>query len=218
MTKILYFDTDIVVCVKPARADSEKDMPELIRAGFKEKGIKKEKIFPLHRLDKPVGGIMIYALNEASAAGISEKIAKGTIKKEYLAVIQGIPDEESGIFEDLLFKDSRQNKSYVVKRERKGVKKASLWYEVIDKTETFSLVKVKLNTGRSHQIRVQFASRKMPLAGDGKYGSKMGGCDIALFSYKITLESGKVFEALPPAEKYPWNMFGLIPKHISNNE
>ena len=207
MIRILHYDKNIVVCVKPAGADSEKDMPELIRAELEEKGIKTEKVFPIHRLDKPVGGVMIYALNKRSASEISEQIAGGAVKKEYLAVVHGASLEDTGVFEDLLFKDSQRNKSYVVKRERKGVKKASLLYEVIDKTEKFSLIKVKLNTGRSHQIRVQFASRKMPLVGDGKYGSKISGCDIALFSCKITFENGKEFEALPPAEKYPWNMF-----------
>ena len=207
MTEILYYDKDIVACVKPFGADSEKDMPEIIRAKLEEKGIKNDGVFPVHRLDKPVGGVMIYALNKLAASKLSEQIARGGIKKEYLAVVHGAPAEDEGIFEDLLFKDSKHNKSYVVKRDRKGVKKASLFYEVIGKTEQFSLVRVKLNTGRSHQIRVQFASRKMPLAGDGKYGSKLNGCDAALFSYKITLENGKAFEVLPPQGKYPWNMF-----------
>ena len=163
MIKILHYDKNIVVCIKPAGADSEKDMPDLIRTEFEEKGIKNEQIFPVHRLDKPVGGVMVYALNRRSASEISKQIVDGVIKKEYLAVVHGAPLEDKGIFEDLLFKDSKRNKSYVVKRERKGVKKASLLYEVMEKTEKFSLVKVKLNTGRSHQIRVQFASRKMPL-------------------------------------------------------
>ena len=123
---------------------------------------------------------------------------------------EGIPEEKEGHFEDLLFKDSRKNKSYVVNRERKGVRKVSLYYKVLAETDGKTLVKVRLNTGRSHQIRVQFASRKMPLAGDGKYGSRDNRCQVALWSAEIKFSFGKekyIFEGKPDFSVYPWNLF-----------
>ena len=132
--------------------------------------------------------------------------------KTYLAVAEGIPAEQEGRFEDLLFKDSRKNKSYVVKRERKGVRKVSLDYRVLAEADGKSLVKVRLNTGRSHQIRVQFASRKMPLAGDGKYGSRDNRCTVALWSAEIEFSFNKekyTFESKPDFAAYPWNLFNF---------
>ena len=207
MVKVLYRDKNIAVCVKPAGVSSEGEgIPLLLKKELEKGGVKTE-VYPLHRLDVPVGGVMVFALNKASAAELSEKIAAGEMQKEYIAVVHGEPEAESGEFEDLLFKDSRKNKSFVVKRERRGVKRASLEYSVIDKKDGFSLVKIRLKTGRSHQIRVQFSSRKMPLAGDGKYGSKVN-CNIALFSCGITLPDGKSFYCLPEST-FPWNIFEL---------
>ena len=129
--------------------------------------------------------------------------------------MKGKPEEPEGIFEDLLFKDSSKNKSFVVKRERKGVKKASLSYRVLASSEVngeeISLVLAKLHTGRTHQVRVQFASRKMPLLGDGKYGSRDNHCETALWCERLTFVNPftkKTVEAvsLPPKE-YPWNEF-----------
>ena len=129
-----------------------------------------------------------------------------TIDKVYLAVVEGNPAEDRGVYEDLLFKDSRKNKSFVVKRLRKGVKKASLEYEVMDTAKAhgkiLTLVKIKLHTGRTHQIRVQFSSRKMPLCGDGKYGSKDNRCTVALWSHCISLQLGKIdisASSMPPS-------------------
>ena len=207
MFKILYSDKNIAVCIKPAGVSSEGEgMPLMLKKELEKGGVKTE-VYPLHRLDVPVGGVMVFALNKATAAELSEKIAAGEMRKEYLAVVHGTPEAESGEFEDLLFKDSRKNKSFVVKRERKGVKRAKLEYSVIDKKEGFSLVKIRLKTGRSHQIRVQFSSRKMPLVGDGKYGSKEN-CSLALFSFGITLPDGRSFSCLPE-DKFPWNVFKL---------
>ena len=167
-------------------------------------------IFPVHRLDTAVGGTMVFAKNSKTAAQLSKQITDGSFKKRYLAVVSGKPEEESGFFEDLLFKDSSKNKSYVVKRERKGVKKAKLGYELIASKDNMSLVKVLLYTGRSHQIRVQFASRKMPLIGDGKYGSKDNRCAVALWSNEIafTFKNEEVsFISEPEKDKFPWNLF-----------
>lgn len=206
--EFLYYDKDIAVCIKPAFVSSENDgMPKMLEAALAERGVKCT-VYPLHRLDNAVSGVMIFALNSKAAAEYSTDIAKGEgIKKEYLAVVSGTPEQPCGRYEDLLFKDSKMNKSYVVKRERKGVKKAIADYEVLGTAEGKSLVRVLLHTGRTHQIRVQFASRKMPLVGDRKYGSKEN-CGIALFSHRITLKDGRVFEAFPQSD-YPWNMFDL---------
>jgi 23S rRNA pseudouridine1911/1915/1917 synthase len=155
-----------------------------------------------------LGFSLLFALNKKYAAFMSEKIAKGEgIKKEYLAVVHGKPEEEKGVYQDLLFKDSRQGKSFIVKRERKGVKKASLEYEVLGHKEGLSLVRVLLHTGRTHQIRVQFSGRKMPLAGDGKYGGK-DNFNIALLSFRLTLDSGESWSILPEDE-FPWNIFDI---------
>ena len=125
----------------------------------------------------------------------------------------GFPQEDKVVFEDLLFKDSRKNRSYVVKRVRKGVKDASLEYEVFQKSDNKAMVRVLLHTGRTHQIRVQFASRQLCLTGDIKYGSKdRTNCRIALHSHRITFAHPKTgeqmqFESNPDISEYPWNLF-----------
>ncbi len=206
MIEILYEDKNIVFCVKPIGVSSETDLPELLRQQLKS------DIYTLHRLDKPVSGVMVYAKNKESAAKISKKIAEQCdFNKTYLVVCEGSFDEEEGVMEDLLFKDSSKNKSYVVKKERKGVKKAILNYRILGCAEyeckKCSLALVTLKTGRSHQIRVQFASRRHPLLGDGKYGSKVN-CKIALFSHKIETDN-KTISKNPPDEK-PWNIFSDV--------
>ena len=211
---ILYYDKNKAVALKPVGVSSEGEegMPGLVKKALSKKGIETD-VFPLHRLDVAVGGVMVFALTKKYAAKMSEiisreaasEIKEKTFKKEYLAVVHGCPEEKIGVFEDLLFKDSRANKSFIVQRMRKGVKKASLEYEVLAKKESLSLVRILLHTGRTHQIRVQFSGRKMPLWGDGKYGGRDNG-SIALFSYRLTLPDGQVFTVLP--EKIaPWNMF-----------
>ena len=152
--EILYTDRDIAVCIKPVGLDSEKDVPaELVNQLGGE-------IFTLHRLDQNVGGVMVYARTKSAAAALSKAIQDGSMVKEYVAKVHGTPPE-SGDWEDFLWKDSSKNKVFVVKRERKGVKKARLEFRTIRQGET-SLVRIRLHTGRSHQIRVQFASRGFP--------------------------------------------------------
>ena len=206
MIHILFENDNYVVCIKPKGMSSESDLPEKLKEQLKS------EIYTLHRLDVPVSGVMVYAKNKQTAGDISKKIAEGTdFEKTYLAVCEGTFDEKSGIMEDILFKDSRKNKSFVVKRERKGTKKAVLEYEILGEAtideKIFSLAKITLKTGRSHQIRVQFASRKHPLLGDGKYGSKTNS-DIALFSYKIKLNN-EIFSGKPACE-FPWSCFDII--------
>ena len=190
--EILYSDDNIIVCVKPVGLDSEHGVPDLLR---EEQG---GEIYTLHRLDLNVGGVMVYARNKQTAAELSACIQNGEMIKEYMAVVHGTPPEE-GDWEDLLYKDPRKNKVFTVDRMRRGVKRARLEYKRITKGKT-SLVRIRLHTGRSHQIRVQFASRKFPLVGDHKYGARDKCESPMLYSCKLTFpykgeETG--FEAYP---------------------
>ena len=206
--EFLHIDRNLAVVIKPigVASEGEEGMPGVVKTALSEKGINCT-VYPLHRLDTAVSGVMVFALNKTSAAKLSADIAENKMQKEYLAVVHGSPDEKSGVFKDLLFKDSRKNKSFIVNRMRKGVKEASLEYEVLGEKNGLSLVRVLLHTGRTHQIRVQFSGRKMPLYGDGKYGAKDND-NIALFSFRITLPSGETFSA-KPQNKGPWNMFDI---------
>ncbi len=189
---ILYSDKHIAVCVKPVGLDSETEVPAEIQA------ILGGDVFPLHRLDKNVGGVMVYARTKTAAAALSEEIREGRMVKEYVALAHGTPPE-LGDWQDLLFKDSRKNKVFVVNRERKGVKAARLEYKRLTAGDA-SLVRIRLHTGRSHQIRVQFASRGFPLLGDHKYGAKDEHTAPMLFSCCLSFSfQGKPyqFESLP---------------------
>lgn len=197
LTDIIYEDRSVIVCVKPPFVASQKtpDGNDMVTLLEQHTG---GEIFPVHRLDTLTSGVMVYAKTQKAASFLSREISEGRFNKEYIAEVHGRPAEDKGRFEDLLFKDSRKNKSFVVKKERKGVKKAVLDYEVIESRETekgcFTKVKIKLHTGRTHQIRVQFASRKMPVAGDGKYGSTDNRKNIALTSFSLEFrhpENGK---------------------------
>lgn len=186
--EILYQDESIIVCIKPVGLDSEHELPHALGG----------EIYTLHRLDKNVGGVMVYARTKAAAAQLSQAIQNGTMVKEYVAMVHGAPPE-NGDWEDWLFKDNRKNKVYVVKKQRASVKKARLTYRVLSMGEQ-SLVRVRLYTGRSHQIRVQFASRGFPLVGDHKYGSRDDTKAPMLYSCSLRFpHKGKevCFEALP---------------------
>lgn len=190
--EILYSDPAIAVCVKPVGLDSEVQVPAALEAALGG------RFYPVHRLDKNVGGVMVYARSKAAAAGLSQAIQEGTMVKEYVALVHGLPPE-SGDWQDLLWKDSRKNKVFVVKRMRGGVKQARLEFIRLTDTDP-SLVRIRLHTGRSHQIRVQFASRGFPLVGDHKYGARDDSPAPMLFSCKLTFPyRGKPisFEALP---------------------
>lgn len=190
--EILYSDKDIAVCIKPVGLDSEQEVPAELA---KQLG---GEIFTLHRLDKNVGGVMVYARTKNAAASLSKAIQEGSMVKEYYAMVHGTPPE-SGDWEDLLWKDSSKNKVFVVKRERRGVKKARLEFQRLSDTDPCP-VRIRLHTGRSHQIRVQFSSRGFPLVGDHKYGARDESTAPLLFSCAVTFPyKGKTmhFEAKP---------------------
>lgn len=172
--EILYSDNELVVCVKPVGVDSEHEVPALLGG----------EIYTLHRLDKNVGGVMVYARTKQAAARLSKDIQEGRLVKEYVALVHGTPPA-SGDWQDFLFKDSRRNKVFVVKKQRAGVKSARLEFTRLTAGEQ-SLVHIRLHTGRSHQIRVQFASRGYPLVGDHKYGSRAAETAPMLFSCRLT--------------------------------
>ena len=190
--EILYSDKQIAVIVKPVGLDSEHDVPAALTEQLGG------EFYPIHRLDQNVGGVMVFARTKQSAASLSKAVQEGTMVKEYVALVHGTPPE-NGDWTDLLFKDSTKNKVFVVKKERRGVKKARLEYKRLTEGET-SLVRIRLHTGRSHQIRVQFSSRGFPLVGDRKYGGKDNSPAPMLFSCKLTFPYGKQtveFEKLP---------------------
>lgn len=189
---ILFHDRDLVACIKPVGLDSETELPSALKAALGG------EIFPIHRLDKNVGGVMIYARTKQAAAALSKTVQEGAMTKEYVATVHGTPPE-SGDWEDFLFKDSRKNKVFAVKKERKGVKYARLEFRRLSAGDR-SLVRIRLHTGRSHQIRVQFSSRGFPLVGDHKYGSRDAAAAPMLYSCRITFPwkgEMKVFKAYP---------------------
>ena len=199
---VLYQDRSLLIAVKPVGVLSEEHpsepcMPALIREAM---GKPDAYVGTVHRLDKNVGGLMVYALTPSIAGKLTNALSDPDAGKEYLAVLSGIPAEESGTLTDLLFHDRQKNKTYVVKRKRNGVKEASLSYRIRNTVEGKAVVSVKLHTGRTHQIRVQFASRGLPLVGDGRYGGGSGA--PALFAYRLTLRHPITGKALR-FEQYP---------------
>ncbi len=190
--EFLHTDKDLAVIIKPVGLDSEKDIPQQLSEALGG------QIYPVHRLDLNVAGVMVYARNKAAAAALSKLIQDGLFVKEYRALVHGTPPAD-GTWQDLLFKDSRKNKVFVVKKERNGVKRASLSFVRLNDDDP-SLVHITLHTGRSHQIRVQFSSRGFPLVGDHKYGSRDAATAPMLYSCRISFPwKGDTlrFESLP---------------------
>ncbi len=205
---ILFSDDHVAVCVKPPGLDSQNALPEALRRQLGG------EIWCVHRLDRDVGGVAVYARSRPAAAALSRAIAQGALEKEYLAVVAGCPSPERGEMRDLLYHDAGRNKTYVVDRMRRGVREAALRYEVLAENGEASLVRIRLLTGRSHQIRVQFASRGMPLLGDRKYGSRVKLERPALravalaFPHPVTGENMRF--CAPPPDLPPWNAFPEI--------
>ena len=207
--ELIYTDEDIIVCVKPAGAlstDEPGGVPELARLAL---GDEQAQVRTVHRLDRVVSGLMVLARNEQAAGELSRQIRDREFDKEYLAVVHGCPVKEEDTLVDLLLRDKRECKTYVVTERAKGVQEAILDYRLLKTNGTLSRVAIRLHTGRTHQIRCQFSSRDLPLVGDRKYSRNEDGCDIALWSYRLAFchpRTGKAMEFthLPP-EKYPWN-------------
>ena len=213
---ILYEDAHLVLCVKPVGVlseDSEQGacMPALLRRHYREQG-KPDYIATVHRLDKIVGGVMLFSRRRDVTGKLTAAVAEHRVTKEYLAVLRGTPAQDEATLTDLLFRDAAHNKSYVVKRMRKGVRQASLSYTVQGKADGLTLVRVQLHTGRTHQIRVQFSSRGLPLMGDIRYGSKAP-CTTALWSYHMAfthpVTGQPVDVTCPPPASWPWTLFPL---------
>lgn len=210
--ELLYTDESIVICLKPAGTASQEsagpNMPALLR-----EALGTAEIYPVHRLDTAAAGAMVFARTKAAAAALSRQIAENTFIKEYYAAVHGQPAPPAGEYTDLLFKDAKKNKSYVVNAPRRGVREAKLAYTSLGTAETprgpLTLVRVRLFTGRTHQIRVQFAHRGMPLAGDGKYGAKDNAPALALYSCRLAFAHPVTGQAmdfrLPLPETAPWN-------------
>ncbi len=218
--EILYIDKDLVVVLKPPFMPSQKDPsgdPDaltLTGEALAERGERGE-LFLIHRLDRVVGGLLVFARHKKSAATLSQALADGKIIKEYIAVTDGYA-EDMGTFEDYLIKDNATSRAHSVPKERKGAKYARLSYETLahttDGERPLSLVRVKLDTGRFHQIRIQFSTRRLPLLGDGKYGSKTNKCKVSLFAYRLTFPTAKgekTVTAYPDFTSYPWSLFSM---------
>ena len=206
--EIVYQDSDIVVCVKPARVlstDEPGGVPDLVREAL---GDSKADVRTVHRLDRVVSGLMVMARNAPAASELSRQIRDDEFEKEYLAVIHGRPEQEQGRLEDLLFRDKARKMTMVAQESGKGVLPASLRYRVLNSQGQLSRVRIFLETGRTHQIRVQFSSRGMPLVGERKYSTQEDNCEIALWSYRLVLKhptTGEPMEfILEPPDIYPW--------------
>ena len=207
--EVVYQDEDMVVCVKPQRVlstDEPGGLPELLR-----QSIGTQDFRTVHRLDRVVGGLMVLARNASAASTLSKQVREDVFEKTYLAVIHGTPEAEKGTLRDLLFRDKARKMTMVARSMAKGVQEAILHYEVLASAEGLSLVKIRLVTGRTHQIRVQFASRGMPLVGERKYAVLEDDCEIALWSHALGFQHPKTGEPMTfskePPETYPWSNF-----------
>ena len=183
--ELVYRDQDIVVCIKPPRVlstDEPGGVPELVRQAM---GNPEADIRTVHRLDRVVGGLMVLARNPAAASNLSRQIRESAFEKDYLAVVHGMPDGENGTFRDLLGRDKARRMTFVAAEPGKDVQEAVLEYAVVNRALDMSRVSIHLITGRTHQIRVQFASRGMPLVGERKYSTLDDPCELALWSCRL---------------------------------
>ena len=208
--EVLYMDDDLLVCIKPARVlstDEPGGLPDLLR---QELGDPKADVRTVHRLDRVVSGLMVLARNPQTASELSRQIREDIFQKEYLAVVHGVP-EKSGTLTDLLLRDKARKMTVVVDQPQKGAQEAILDYELLATAQGMSRVRIDLKTGRTHQIRVQFSSRGMPLVGERKYAVLEDACEIALWSHKIGFyhpKTGRWMEfSKEPPEIYPWSIF-----------
>ena len=208
--EIVYLDSDILVCVKPGRVlstDEPGGLPDLLREAL---GEPEGDIRTVHRLDRVVSGLMVLARNAKSASELSRQIRENEFEKEYLAVLHGIP-EEKGTLRDLLGRDKARKMTFVAPEPAKGIQEAVLHYQLLAEKKGVSKVRIQLETGRTHQIRVQFSSRGFPLVGERKYAQIDDPCEIALWSYRLAFTHPCTGEAVEfthqPPDAFPWNVF-----------
>ena len=212
--EILYQNANILVCIKPARVlstDEPGGLPGLVREAL---GDPKADVRTVHRLDRVVSGVMVLARSADAASELSRQIREDQFRKEYLAVVHGRPENPEGTLHDLLARDKARRMTFVAEAPGKGVQEAALSYRVLEYANGMSLVRVRLHTGRTHQIRVQFSSRGMPLVGERKYAVWNDPCELALWSAKIGFYHPGTgewveFSKEPPAV-FPWTEFGKI--------
>ena len=210
---IIYMDESIIVCIKPAgvlSTDEPGGLPELLRC---ELGDTSADVRTVHRLDRAVSGVMLLARSRKSAGELSRQIREGSFEKRYLAAVHGAA-EDRGLMEDLMYRDKARKMSFVTDTPARGVQQARLSYETLDRAGATSLVRVTLHTGRTHQIRCQFASRGLPLIGERKYSSLPDDCPLALWSYSLSFQHPATgaplrFQQAPPRQ-YPWTLYNQI--------
>ncbi len=217
--KIIHQTAEYVVVCKAAGEDSEHDLPEMLA---EQNGDQATDYYVVHRLDQAVAGLLVLARNRVTAAELSRQLTENRLRKTYLCVVPGVPAPASGEMQDLLYQDKMKRKMFPVKRKRAGVKEASLRYHVLETKAPLTLVEVELQTGRFHQIRCQFAARKLPLVGDGKYGSRVRSPHLALFCRQLSFYDAKEkkecsFTAAPPAE-FPWTAFSCASDEVRPSE
>lgn len=208
---IIYQDADILVCIKPARVlstDEPGGLPDLLR---EELGNPKADLRTVHRLDRVVSGLMVLARTPQAASELSRQVREGVFQKTYLAVIHGIMNQKEGTLRDLLGRDKARKMTFVAQQPGKGIQEAALAYRVLGTSGNLSKVEIKLYTGRTHQIRVQFASRGYPLVGERKYSTLEDPCEIALFSHSIGFNHPATGEWMTfqhdPLSEEPWSRF-----------
>lgn len=208
--ELVYEDKDILVCIKPARVlstDEPGGVPELARQAL---GNPKADIRTVHRLDRVVSGLMVLARNPKAASELSRQIRENEFQKEYLAVVHGHPTQVCGTLRDLLGRDKARKMTFVASEMAKGVQEAVLHYQLQNQAQELSRVRIQLETGRTHQIRVQFASRDLPLVGERKYSERNDPCEIALWSYRLAFThpgTGEKMEFIhEPPKVYPWTV------------
>lgn len=218
---IIYEDNHLLVVEKPVNipvqedSSGDSDLLNLLKKDIKIRYQKPGNVFLglVHRLDRPVGGVMVYAKTSKAASRLSDVIRRNELDRNYLAIVRGVPRKKQGMLEDYLFKDTKKNKVHAVSSDHRQAKKAILEYKVIKSAEQLSLLSIRLHTGRSHQIRVQLSAFGFPLYGDQKYGQQVNrsGQQIALWAHALsfphpTTKEIKQFESRPPKE-YPWILF-----------
>lgn len=205
--EIIYQDKDLIVCIKPAgilSTDEPGGLPDLVRQAIGDTNVR-----TVHRLDRTVSGLVVLARRSKAASELSRQIREGIFQKEYMAVVHGDPGQDSGEFRDLLWRNKQERKTYLVSEPGKDVQEAVLDYWVLNRSAGMTRVRIRLHTGRTHQIRAQFSGRGLPLVGDRKYGIPEDDCNIALWSYRLAFlhpYSGKPMEfTLEPPQIYPWS-------------